>query len=683
MIISIRSGEADVLDFNDAASVLENVYSLPSKPNVEAMRAMVDMLFRMATKGRIELAWTSDVAPHTLNSARMFGPEDLEDLVDRAVRLNETPNRNVYVSAGLRRETVDSDHRATDADVFAVTAVKADFDAPGALDAAWRLLKERALLPNMVVITGNHPHMRGQMWWVLDEPTDDLEVARELERRLAIWLGGDKSIINPSRVMRLGGSVAWPLKAGRKVEVTDLITKTARQAAWGLEELKAAVREAVPVNANPAAPIDPMDFNTAGKQGGTGILERINKALHGEEWHNNVRDAVAHAVARGTPADIVVDLMAPLVVRAGYTIEETRRDIATMARGALAKGFAPDPEKPTEPDRPRLPILDVPGLLSVPDPTWIIDGWVIDDGVSVWYGPPKVYKTFNVLDMALSVACGVAWRGNAVTQQPVLYLLGEGMGTFKYRVHVWLEKRSEGRQAQFWTIPVGVPLSTPEGLTNALAAIDSLPVRPGLIVVDTLNRHFGPGDENSSQDMTRFVQAIDAIRAHTRAHIAVVHHSGKDAEKGARGSSALLGAVDNEFRITRTEGTKICRIECTAARHSDEPKPMTVELVPVEVTHAETGLVMSSLLPVLRDDGEADQGSKPAGKPLSKSARLVMTLLSEGPKFVKELVEETGLKRPTVQLILSDLAASKQVYSKEAEGAKLWYVLEAGGNTHA
>jgi DNA-binding IclR family transcriptional regulator len=60
-----------------------------------------------------------------------------------------------------------------------------------------------------------------------------------------------------------------------------------------------------------------------------------------------------------------------------------------------------------------------------------------------------------------------------------------------------------------------------------------------------------------------------------------------------------------------------------------------------------------------------------------------MTLLSEGPKFVKELVEETGLKRPTVQLILSDLAASKQVYSKEAEGAKLWYVLEAGGNTHA
>lgn len=354
------------------------------------------------------------------------------------------------------------------------------------------------------------------------------------------------------------------------------------------------------------------------------------------------------------------------------------------AADAIAEGFdvVEFLKAPATPEPPRLPILDVPGLLNVPDPTWIINGWVIDDGASVWYGPPKTYKTFNVLDMALSVACGVPWRGNDVVQQPVLYLLGEGMGTFKYRVHVWLEKRSQGRQAKFWTIPIGVPLSTPEGLANAIAAIDSLPVKPGLIVVDTLNRHFGPGDENSSQDMTRFVQSIDTIRAHTRAHIAIVHHSGKDAEKGARGSSALLGAVDNEFRITRTEGTKLCRIECTAARHSDEPKPMTVELVPVEVVHAETGLVMSSLLPVLRDDGDDTDHAKPASKPFSKSARLVMTLLSEGPKFVKELVEETGLKRPTVQLILSELAENKHVYSKEADGAKLWQVLPTQGNTH-
>lgn len=331
---------------------------------------------------------------------------------------------------------------------------------------------------------------------------------------------------------------------------------------------------------------------------------------------------------------------------------------------------------PVAPERPRLPILDVPGLLSVPDPTWIIDGWVIDDGASVWYGPPKAYKTFNVLDMALSVACGVEWRGNAVVQQPVLYLLGEGMGTFKYRVHVWLAKRSEGRQARFWTIPVGVPLSTPEGLANALAAINSLPVKPGLIVIDTLNRHFGPGDENSSQDMTRFVQAVDALRAHTRAHIAIVHHSGKDAEKGARGSSALLGAVDNEFRITRTEGTQICQIECTAARHSDEPKPMTVELVKTEVTNPKTGLVMSSLLPVLRDAQQKPAGARKAPQQAYSGPYLaIIKMLQDAPLTTWEVANALGLDRSNAGKKLRTLEQDGAIFSRDDGNRKVWVAI--------
>ena len=344
-----------------------------------------------------------------------------------------------------------------------------------------------------------------------------------------------------------------------------------------------------------------------------------------------------------------------------------------VAEGFDVVGFL---KAPVEPVRPLLPILDVQGLLSVPDPTWIIDGWVIDDGASVWYGPPKTYKTFNVLDMALSVATGQPWRGNATVQQPVLYLLGEGMGTFKYRVHVWLAKRSEGRQAQFWTIPVGVPLSTPEGLANAIAAIDSLPVRPGLIVVDTLNRHFGPGDENSSQDMTKFVQSVDALRAHTRAHIAVVHHSGKDAEKGARGSSALLGAVDNEFRITRTEGTQICRIECTAARHSDEPKPMTVELVKVEVTHPETGLLMSSLLPVLREDVEGDQGGKPERKSAYSGAyKAILKMLQDAPLSTWEVADKLGVDRSNAGKKLRVLEQDGAIFSRDEGQRKVWVAI--------
>ena len=41
---------------------------------------------------------------------------------------------------------------------------------------------------------------------------------------MAVALGGDPSVVNPGRVMRLAGSIAWPTKPGREVELTELVT---------------------------------------------------------------------------------------------------------------------------------------------------------------------------------------------------------------------------------------------------------------------------------------------------------------------------------------------------------------------------------------------------------------------------------------------------------------------------
>jgi hypothetical protein len=45
------------------------------------------------------------------------------------------------------------------------------------------------------------------------------------------------------------------------------------------------------------------------------------------------------------------------------------------------------------------------------------------------------------------------------------------------------------------------------------------------------------------------VQNIDKIRVATGAHVMLVHHTGKVASKGARGSSALRAATDTEVEI--------------------------------------------------------------------------------------------------------------------------------------
>lgn len=78
-----------------------------------------------------------------------------------------------------------------------------------------------------------------------------------------------------------------------------------------------------------------------------------------------------------------------------------------------------------------------------------------------------------------------------------------------------------------------------------------MPAPPALVIVDTLARAMGEGDENSGPDMGAMIRTLDLIRGETGAHVLVVHHAGKDTSKGARGHSSLRAAVDTEIEVTR------------------------------------------------------------------------------------------------------------------------------------
>jgi hypothetical protein len=74
-----------------------------------------------------------------------------------------------------------------------------------------------------------------------------------------------------------------------------------------------------------------------------------------------------------------------------------------------------------------------------------------------------------------------------------------------------------------------------------------------LIVVDTLSRVMGDGDENTAPDIADLVKNLDVLRRGTGANIMLIHHSGKDVARGARGHSSLRAAVDTEIELTRDE----------------------------------------------------------------------------------------------------------------------------------
>lgn len=178
--------------------------------------------------GLIELAWTDAAEGHSshgrLRHSRLFSLTEIERAVLTAKSQNSIPGQNLYVGAALRRPETSREKRSSDKDFYALTAFYADFDKEGALATAEASCLEKGVPPTAKVVTGRTPHPRGQLWWRLEKPVADPELCRRQNRIIAETLGGDTSVINPGRVMRLAGSVAWPMKPGRVAEMTELVT---------------------------------------------------------------------------------------------------------------------------------------------------------------------------------------------------------------------------------------------------------------------------------------------------------------------------------------------------------------------------------------------------------------------------------------------------------------------------
>jgi hypothetical protein len=91
------------------------------------------------------------------------------------------------------------------------------------------------------------------------------------------------------------------------------------------------------------------------------------------------------------------------------------------------------------------------------------------------------------------------------------------------------------------------------------------------------------GDENSAADMGALNDAVTALIEATGAAVLLIHHSGKDANKGARGSSALLGAVDTEIEVSGGQ------LRATKQRDMAPGEPIGFKLQPVTVGEDEDG----------------------------------------------------------------------------------------------
>ncbi len=115
-------------------------------------------------------------------------------------------------------------------------------------------------------------------------------------------------------------------------------------------------------------------------------------------------------------------------------------------------------------------------------------------------------------------------------------------------------------------------------IVKSMNALCEQGMKPGLIVIDTLARNFGGGNENDAQAMNQFIRNIDFIRHVWGCSIFIVHHTGYASTERGRGSSALRAAVDAEYMITRQQETRLISVKGTKMKDADRPEPKNFEL---------------------------------------------------------------------------------------------------------
>lgn len=193
-------------------------------------------------------------------------------------------------------------------------------------------------------------------------------------------------------------------------------------------------------------------------------------------------------------------------------------------------------------------LLTPAAVANLPEPGWLIEGYLPKRALVTLYGRPGTHKTFLALDWAASVATGTWWlRSHRVEAGPVVYVMAEGTGGLARRVAAW-EAAHRLRLAD-WPImwyPAAVNLLDSEWADGLAQVADDMGA--ALVVVDTLARSMPGGDENAAKDMTRLVDAVDRIRARAGATVLVVHHTPLDGSR-LRGHSSLEAAVDTNLAL--------------------------------------------------------------------------------------------------------------------------------------
>jgi hypothetical protein len=521
--------------------------------------------------------------------------------------------------------------RGTHHECASISTLYADFDIAGEghktehrlcpdLDTALQLVATFPLPPTCIVHTGGGI----QPYWALTEPVDHDDAIALLNTWADHWLEmGDRhgvhvdSVFDITRVLRVPGTFNHKTGTPRPVTIIEW-SPNARHHPSDIDDVCIA-RTITPRRlasvvgyVGPARPGD--DFaarHTCGE-----ILAAQGWTLHhtdhdgNEQWTRPGKDRRQGTSATVYAADgrcvIWTDAVPGLAPRDSLnpyrllTKLVHAGDFAAAARDLAARGYGeridvdtrglvarptttttdgPDmtPPEPVDGDQLRDVLIDWGTFWSNEDDE--VERWLVEPvlpakrSVSI-HAPGGTGKSLLALHMAASFATGGRCLATpAGPPRDVLYIdyemtkedLAERLETMGYGPDTDLS------HLHYALIPPIDPLDTATGAAQIrhLAAL----VSAELVIIDTFARAVA-GDENEADTVRAFYRWTGSMLKHDGRALVRIDHTGKDSEKGARGTSAKRDDVDVVWRLTVIQGG----LELKAEKKRMDWVPATVTL---------------------------------------------------------------------------------------------------------
>lgn len=238
----------------------------------------------------------------------------------------------------------------------------------------------------------------------------------------------------------------------------------------------------------------------------------------------------------------------------------------TFAGGVLDKLLAESASVPAPKSRFTFQTLE--DRAALPPPSWLIPDMVPDKAVTMLYGPGGGGKTFIALRLGLDLA---------KLGKRVGYVMGEGGTGPDQRVRSWRLAEDTPGPISF-AIVDEMPLAIDDESMIEFAK-QAQAFRPDLLIIDTVAWFALGVKENDASEMMRVVRALNTLARELNCAVLAIHHTGKDASRGARGSDALLFGINAALEAETDKVSGLVSVYARRQKDAEARKmPWTYEI---------------------------------------------------------------------------------------------------------